>query len=307
MSRPTLLITGASGFIGRACLDRLADMEATVHAISSAPTPPGDLAERALWHSCDLLGEDPLPLLREVRPTHLLHLAWITTPGIYWESPANDQWVEASRRLIDRFTRTGGRRVVAAGTCAEYDWTTGRCDEMRTPLKPRGRYGRAKHQLHQWLQEFAATSGVEMAWARVFFNYGPHEPAEKLTASIINHLLAGEFAECTAGLQQRDFLHVDDVGGALAQLTLADVTGPVNIASGQAIAVREVAMTLARLLDAEHLLRLGARPSAADEAPVVQACVDRLRDEVGFTPRWSLEAGLAQTVHWAKRHHRRQC
>ncbi len=300
MSKPVLLITGASGFIGRACLDRLGEMEATIHAISSTSTPPGDLADKALWHSCDLLRGDPLPVLRDVRPTHLLHLAWIATPGVYWESSENHDWVEASRRLINGFARMDGRRVIVAGTCAEYDWTGGTCHEINTPLVPQGRYGRAKHQLHQWLGQFATDSGLEMAWARVFFNYGPHEPATKLTAAIINHLLAGEPADCTKGCQKRDYLHVDDVGGAIAQLTLGNVAGPVNIASGRAVPVRDIALTLARLLDAEHLLRLGAKPSSREEPPIVEACVDRLRDEVGFTPRWSLLDGLAQTVDWWK-------
>ncbi len=59
---------------------------------------------------------------REVQPTHLLHFAWIATPGVYWDSAENFRWVSAGERLLRSFRAHGGRRVVMAGSCAEYDW-----------------------------------------------------------------------------------------------------------------------------------------------------------------------------------------
>ncbi len=78
----------------------------------------------------DLLdGRETEAVLSRVQPTHLLHFAWYTVPGRYWTAPDNLRWTEASLRLLRAFEAHGGRRVVMAGTCAEYDWRYGYCSE----------------------------------------------------------------------------------------------------------------------------------------------------------------------------------
>ena len=105
MSR--LLITGATGFLGSACLRSRSTTALAVHAC--ARRPPGG-SQTDMFHRVDLLDPDaPAALIADVRPTHLLHLAWMATPGTYWDSPENDDWVEASMRLLDAFSLHGGR------------------------------------------------------------------------------------------------------------------------------------------------------------------------------------------------------
>src|SRR5229473_1316941 len=98
--RRRVLVTGARGFIGRRCLPRLAALGFETHAVSSAPIE----GDGATWHRCDLLdGAACEALVRRLRPTHLLHLAWIAQPGIFWTSPLNMAWLAAGVRLVDAF------------------------------------------------------------------------------------------------------------------------------------------------------------------------------------------------------------
>src|SRR5688572_10113142 len=93
------LLTGANGFIGRACLHALARRGAELHLASR--NRPADVPAGAKAHEVDLF--DPArteALLAEVRPTHLLHVAWVTTPGEYWTSPLNLRWLAASTELL---------------------------------------------------------------------------------------------------------------------------------------------------------------------------------------------------------------
>ncbi|HKB34992.1 MAG TPA: hypothetical protein VKD72_00970, partial [Gemmataceae bacterium] len=83
-------------------------------------------------------------------------------------------------------------------------------------------------------------------------------------------------------------------------LLRSDLCGPVNIGSGEAVAVRTVVERLADQLGARHLLRLGARPSPPGEPPLVVADISRLREELRWVPRLDLERGLARTVEWWK-------
>src|SRR5688500_310938 len=145
-----VLVTGARGFIGRPCVAELVRRGHEVHGISSARDPSGSAG--VTWHHADLLSRTgAAAVLRRVRPSHLVHLAWITTPGEFWASPANDEWFAASRRLLGSFLESGGARVVAAGSVAEYDWRGGVCDEAATPLRPATPYGRSKNALREHL------------------------------------------------------------------------------------------------------------------------------------------------------------
>ena len=111
-------------------------------------------------------------------------------------------------------------------------------------------------------------------------------------------LLNDEEANCSHGEQIRDFLHVEDVASAFVALLRSEVSGPVNIASGQAVILKEIVRRIAQQQGKEELVRLGALPAAANEPPLLVADVRRLREEVGWQPRYNLDAGLEQTLQW---------
>ena len=126
MSRAArVLITGAGGFIGRWSAAPLLHQGYEVHAVLSRSAhvqAPPEL-QGATLHSADLLNVSDIDaLLERAAPTHLLHFAWVATPGVYWHSPDNGRWLAASDHLLRRFAALGGSRAVVAGTCAEYDW-----------------------------------------------------------------------------------------------------------------------------------------------------------------------------------------
>jgi nucleoside-diphosphate-sugar epimerase len=292
-----VLITGATGFVGRHCLAPLLCHAGEVHAVARSAAAL-DTAGLHL-HAIDLLdARQVTALIAKVKPSHLLHLAWITTPGTYWTSARNLDWLEASLHLVRRFVENGGRRAVLAGSCAEYDWTAGHCHETATPLRPASLYGVCKNALRDKLNEFAQQAELSWGWGRLFFLYGPHEHPRRLVASVIRSLLAGVPARCSSGTQQRDVLHVRDAAEGLVALLRSDVSGAVNIASGEAVPVGKIIERIAEVIGRPELVRKGAVPAAADEPPLVVADVRRLCDEVRWSRRYSLEQGLADTIDW---------
>ena len=293
----TVLVTGADGFIGRHALPLLLERGFEVHATSLRPDAPS--GDGVSWHAADLLlPEDVQRLFERVRPSHLLHFAWYAVPGRFWTSAENHRWVRATLDVLERFAANGGRRVVAAGSCAEYDWSAGVCAEGSTPLRPSTTYGLCKRVTGELLGSFAGTHGLSAAWGRVFHLHGPGEQPPRLVPSVIEALLRGEPALCSHGEQIRDFLHVEEVADAFVALLASDVTGAVNIASGVPVRIREVVAHLAASLGADDLVRLGALPAAESDPPVLLADVRRLRDEVGWRPRYSPTEGLDRTIQW---------
>jgi len=291
-----VLVTGGSGFIGRNVLGPLVERGYEVHATARAGR---DAVAGVRWHGCDLLdnvasGE----LVREIAPTHLLHLAWYAEHRKFWSSPLNVDWTSASLSLLRSFHRYGGRRVVMAGTCAEYQADVELCLENETPLTPTTLYGASKNAVRAVAERFAAVSQLSFAWGRVFFLYGPNENPARLIPSIARALVAGRHTECGPGHQKRDFLHSEDVASAFVALLDSEVEGAVNIGSGHAVTIKEVAEVLGNLAGRPDLIRLGDRPALPGDPAVLIPDVTRLVREVRWVPRWDLENGLADALRW---------
>lgn len=293
-----LLVTGASGLVGRQLLPLLVDAGYEVHAVSRRRV---DIAGTAAWHGVDLLspgaGE---ALVREVQPEGLIHLAWEAGPGTS-NDEVNREWLEASRELISTFHESGGKRVLVAGTCFEYDWSDGLCVEDRTPLDPVTLYGRCKLELSRFLEAREAGDGESWVWPRMFFLYGPHEHPKRLVASVARSILDGKEARCTHGRQVRDYLHSRDAAEGIRALFESPVSGPVNLASGERTTVGAIAGKTAELLGRPDLLALGAIPAPEVEPPVIVGSREKITAEVSWEPRIALENGLAETIEfWRK-------
>ena len=294
-----VLLTGAGGFIGahvaRALLARGAEVHAVVRDRSSAPRLAAIAGEITL-HEADLL--DPVAVARVVaaaRAEVCIHGAWYAVPGKYLDAPENLAHVSASLDLARRVVDADCKRFVGLGTCFEYDTAASTPLRESSPTAPRFLYAACKLALHDILSAYAATSKTSFAWCRIFYQYGPMEAPARLVPHVIDRLLGGGIAETTEGGQVRDFLHVADVGSAVAAVALGELEGAVNIGSGVALTVRELVTTIARLCDAEDRVRFGAIPYRLGDPMFVCADVEKLR-RAGFTPRFDLETGLRDTV-----------
>lgn len=295
-----VLVTGATGFIGRHSLPQLLESGYDVHAVGGQRVP--ETPDRNIvWHRVNLLEPGEVAaLLDRVQPSHLLHFAWYAVPGKYWTAPENFAWLKASAGLMQAFSERGGQRAVMAGSCAEYDWKFDYCSELFTPCRPATFYGICKHATQTVLDGWSRQTGMSSAWGRIFYLYGPGEYPSRLVPSVINSLLRDEAARCTHGKQVRDFMHVEDVAGAFVALLDSGAQGAVNIASGTAVPLRQVIHSIADQLNKRHLIQLGAVPAPPGDPDALVADVSRLRDEVGFRPRYGLEQGIAQTIDYMK-------
>lgn len=294
VERRTVLVTGGSGFLGRHCLPLLVDAFDEVHATSTQMAP---IAQPGIqWHTVDLRHSSGVSeLIATVRPTHLLHLAWFTEHGRFWNSPENTRWLSASVDLVRAFRLWGGRRVVTAGSCAEYDWLPGHRHEMTTKLAPATLYGACKHALRLVVE---SVDGLSVAHTRIFHLFGPYEDPRRLTPSVIQSLLAGGRAACTQGDQVRDFLYVKDAAAAHVRLLLSNVEGPVNVASGAPTTIREFVTGIGQSLRCEDRIDFGKLPQRPNEPAVLTADIARLRNEVGYSPATNRSDALRETIAW---------
>ena len=291
-----LLVTGGTGFVGRWAAAALVAAGHEVFVTSRGPvTIPGcqvivgNLFERETIDTA----------LAIAKPEVLLHLAWNVEHGKFWHAAENLDWVVATIRLVSSAQKAGVRRIVCAGTCMEYDLSSNSiCIEATTAINPNTLYAVSKDATRRIAGEFATTGGFEFAWGRLFFLFGPNEHPNRLVSSIIASLLTGQPALMSSGRQIRDFTDVRDAGEAFAALALSNVTGEVNIASGQALQIGELAHEIHGVMGGVGELRFGALPDRPSEPARIVAAIARLRDEVGFRPTKSIRERLSETVEW---------
>ncbi|QJB68531.1 NAD-dependent epimerase/dehydratase family protein [Parasphingorhabdus halotolerans] len=288
-----ILLTGASGFIGREALRLLCDTGHEVHCIGRSPA----IDPRAHNHTLDLMDSGQIaPLVLAIGASHCLHLAWYAVPRKYWHAPENLDWLAASIHLTRAFAASGGKRLVAAGTCAEYDWAVPVLDEATTPVSPATLYGKSKASFCQMLMSSAPILGLSAGWARVFNPYGPFDRPERLLGTVITAAQNGQGAKFSAGTQKRDFIHVDDVAAGLIHLLHSDIETPVNIGSGTAVTVRAFAEMAAHYAGISDRLIFGEAVAAATEPDLIVADTRKMTEELRFTPHFSIETGIQDAV-----------
>jgi UDP-glucose 4-epimerase len=294
-----VLLTGATGFIGSHVARRFLAEGHTVAAIvrrqssrwrlhdieSGLDFIPGDINHIDDWHGrIDQIGFDVC-----------LHLAWDSTNG--WSAPNAVDSAASSLRFVRAVLESGCKRLVVAGSSFEYEAMDAPLTED-SPVRPQDLYGAAKHAVHLVAAQLARRNGASLAWLRIFNTYGPYDDERRLVPSIVRKLLRDESVATTAGEQIRDYTHVEDVASAIVKVAKSSYDGPINIASGVAVSVSDVAVTTARLLGKAEKLQLGILPYPPGEPMMNRADVRRLKQDIDWVPRYDLESGLAQTVRW---------
>jgi len=298
MAEGRVLVTGATGLIGRHVVNALIERGAEVHATTRSlahDTTNGEVR----WHKTNLLDHrERVQLLDSAEPQTIVHCAWVTDHGAYWTSPENLDWTAATLSLAREAHERGATRVVGVGTCAEYAWGSSEPLSESTPLQPTTLYGVAKDAARRVLEAFATTSNLSWAWARVAMLYGAGEYQDRFVASLARALVQGELAKMSSGKAVRDFLDARDVGAAIAAVATSGLTGAVNIGSGQPTTLLQVGQTLARVAGRPDLLRTGALPDRPNEPSHLVMDVTRLTRETNFRPGITLEQGLSDALDY---------
>jgi nucleoside-diphosphate-sugar epimerase len=110
---------------------------------------------------------------------------------------------------------------------------------------------------------------VSFVWCRVFYLYGEGEDERRLVPYVRRQLAAGQEVLLTRGDQVRDFLDVKDAAGMIADVALGQQQGAVNVCSGQAVSVRQLAERIADEYGRRDLLRFGAKAENVFDPPRV--------------------------------------
>jgi nucleoside-diphosphate-sugar epimerase len=168
----------------------------------------------------------------------LVHLAWVATPGVFWNSLENIDWRIQSKKLIDSFFLEGGQKVINIGSSAEY--LLGKLGPIleTDELNSNSLYGKNKSELSQYLE---ATYQSKFTNLRVFNLYGLLENKGRLVPDCIDSLASGHGFVLHQPRQVRDFIFINDLVRALIYLLSINPVGHLNLGTGIGTSTETVA------------------------------------------------------------------
>lgn len=313
----SVLLTGATGFIGRHLARRLVRDGARLVATSrrsasdngAAPehgSGEGDTADREPlaavdWRQLDLGDAEAVQaLVDEVEPEVVLHLASYVAGSRSLELvlPTFRGNLASSVNLLTACQQAGClRRFVQVGSLEEPD------PGQPAPV-PSSPYAAAKAAAAAYARMFHQLYETPVTLARLFMVYGPGRQDEnKLVPYVVRSLLDGRDPSLSSGVRPVDWIHVDDVVEGLVRLAGAEgVDGQrVDLGTGVLTPVRGVVELLYRQLAPERAPSFGALGDRKAEQ-VRRADVEQTRLRLGWQPTIELESGLARTVEWFLQH-----
>lgn len=293
-----VIVTGAGGFIGWHLARRLSTLGAHVSAVGKRPADATDDCE---WFDLDLADFDAVErfVLGE-QPEFIIHLAAranrANTPEAVHVA-YRSVLLPALHVAFAAQSLTHRPRMIFFGSCDEYGDNPSPWNEEQ-PAKPLTPYALAKAAVTHTLLEMSAHSNLRVTVVRPSVVYGPGQRPTMFIPEAMQALLSGKVFEMTTGEQTRDFVFVDDVIEAVLRIAdTSETEGEViNVASGNSLMIRDIATSIARHCNAEHLLRIGVKPLRESEVGSYAVSIDKLKRLLDWTPPTTLEEGLMQTL-----------
>jgi NAD dependent epimerase/dehydratase len=317
LTRATVLVTGADGFIGSHLTERLVSLGAKVRAFclynSQGSLGWLDHAPVSVRQQLDLrLGD-----VRDARFVEeacrgvdvVFHLAALI--AIPYSYVAPESFIETNVRgtlnVLEAVRRTGVRRLVHTSTSEVYGTPETLPIRETHPLNAQSPYAATKLAADQLALSFQRSFGTPVVVLRPFNTYGPRQSTRAVLPTILTQLV-DDRTEISLGRldTRRDLTYVDDtVEGFIRAATVDGIEGEtIQLGTGQAVSVAELFDLACRALGKRAQVQEDPRRLRPDasEVLVLESDPSRARDRLGWTPQVTLEIGLVRTAQWLQQH-----
>lgn len=269
---PLVLVTGSTGFVGKAVISDLLKRDVRIRLVQRQALDK-TLSNQSKIESVipceDIFNQDREWWAKICEGVDLvIHLAWYVNPADYLHSPKNSECLQGTLQLVEGAVLAKVRRFAGVGTCFEYSLKTGYLSTA-TPLEPQSLYASAKVAAYVMTKAICQQAGMEFIWGRLFYLYGENEHSARLVPYIHQQLALNEPVLLTNGEQIRDYQDVNYAATYWLDYVFSSFTGAVNICSGYGITVKALALNIAAQYGRQDLLIFGARPHATNDPDCV--------------------------------------
>jgi UDP-glucose 4-epimerase len=299
-----IVVTGGAGFIGSHLVDRLIQEGYEVAVVDNLSTGKRRNVNRAArLYKMDIQSSSLERVFRKERPAVVMHLAAQMNVRLSVENPVFDAQVNiiGTLNLLEQAVKHGSRKIVFASSggavYGEQEVYPAPETHATRPLSP---YGISKLTGDHYLEYYQRVSGIQSVSLRYANVYGPRQDPDGeagVVAIFAQKMLRGERPIINGnGRQTRDFVFVEDVVEANLAVMGKEVMGVYNVGTGRETSVNDLFRILATLTNAGSQELHGPAKKGEQARSVVDAT--KIRRELGWEPRVSLEEGLKRTVEY---------
>ncbi len=293
----TVVITGATSFIGKNVLKELLKQDYFVYAVVRNPQKIAEFKESQNLRiiACDLNQIEELPQKIDDKIDIFYHLAWDGTRASA-RADVEKQNINLLQSIVvmNVAKMLGCHTFIGAGSQAEY----GQCEGIITeeyPAMPMTEYGKAKLAVYQKGCDLLPKAGIKFIWTRIFSVYGVGDYEGTLVSTAINKMLKNEPMKLTECTQTWDFVHVSDVARAFVKLIGAPA-GVYNVANGDYRMLRDFVMRIKDLTQSQSELLFGAIPYGATGKVSFQPDASKLKNTVNWKPIVDFDEGIKEII-----------
>jgi UDP-glucose 4-epimerase len=299
-----VVITGATGMIGRALTKYLIEMGIEVYAICRPnSTKKSNIikSDKVKILECDISDLYSLKEKINLPCDALYHFAWTGTFG----DSRNDVYlqnlnVKYTLDAVKLAKELGCKVFVGAGSQAEYG-TISEKISPDTPVSPNNGYGIAKYTAGNLSRILARQLGIKHIWTRILSVYGPYDNGFTMVMSSINKLLKGEKPAYTKGEQLWDYLYCDDAAKAIYLMSEKGKNEAIYcLGSSNARLLKDYITVIRDNIDKSLPLGLGQVEYGPNQVMYLCADIKNLTEDTGFYPSVDFESGIKNTINWVK-------
>jgi UDP-glucose 4-epimerase len=289
----TVLVTGATGFIGKPLVRELCRLQARVVALTRSKEH-NSTVPAVEWRRVDLCNFDEVrKVFTATRPDYVLHLSSLANGArnMPLVLPTLNSDLLSTVHLLIACADSSVKRILLPGSL----------EEPMPGDAPSSPYAAAKAASRSYARMFHLLYQTPVVIARIFMTYGPGQPDWKLIPYTIGCLLRGETPRIKSGERKVDWIFISDVvEGLLASLAASGTDGrTVDIGSGELVQIRQIIDQL-RDLAAPALPVIYEENASRAHEQIRRAAIDDTLRLTGWQPCISLPQGLARTVEFLR-------
>lgn len=302
------VVTGGAGFIGSHLVDRLISSGHEVLIIDDLSSGKrANLNTHASLEEANINDDRVRDLIAKFEPDTVFHAAAQISVSLSAREPA----VDAKTNVLGTLNVLDGIRS-AAGDPAKFIFIStggamyGEPESLPAsealPAMPQSPYGASKHAIEIYLPVYERLFGIRHTTLRLANVYGPRQDphGEAGVVAIFSRAMLAD-REATIfgdGLDERDYVYVEDVAEALELAGDSDSAGPYNVGTGEGTNVNALFGMLTELCDYSRPANYG--PPRAGDIGKISLDATKIRNDLGWSPQTELIDGLAATVAWFK-------